>query len=134
MREVTLDLDCDLTEAEVNERAQLQASAMIEYDKVEQEKKDATKEFTDQMKELRMKMSALSEVINHKAERRPVVCHVRFHNPEPNMKRVIRVDTGELVRDEPMSAQERQQNLFDDVGELNRLYNNEAPGGDSPAA
>jgi hypothetical protein len=38
------------------------------------------------------------------------------------MKRVVRKDTGEILRDERMSEEECQTNLFDEINQLNSLY------------
>ena len=90
------------------------SSASLEYDKVEDDKKSATKVFTDQMKSLRGDMRRLSKTIREKSEHRLVTCTVMYHVPEIGMKRIVRDDTGEIVRDEQMTGEERQANLFDD--------------------
>lgn len=112
-KEVTLDLVCDLNEEELRQRGATLSSTSLEYDLVEQQKKDATKEFADSLKELRGTMRRLSCVIREKAETRPVLCAVEFHSPVQGTKRFTRLDTGEFVRDEPMSSQECQAHLFD---------------------
>lgn len=130
MKKINLDLKTDLNEAELNERGQTMSTAMLRYDEVEDQKKAATKELTEEMKGLRGQMRMLSKIIREKSEMRSVECLVRFHNPEVGIKRIIRSDTGEIVRDEPMDASERQNNLFDDINELNRLYGK--PSSDTP--
>ncbi len=127
MKRITETLTCELSEQELNEKGQLMSAAMLEYDTVEDQKKEATKVFSEQLKEVRGRMRQLSRVIRDKSEERSVECIVRFHNPEPGMKRIIREDTGEIVRDEQMTMAERQNNLFDDISELNRLYKSDEP-------
>ena len=122
MKQITETLTCELSEAELNEKGQLMSAAMLEYDETEDRKKAATKDFSESLQELRSRMRQLSKIIREKTEPRSVTCAVRYHNPEPGMKRIIREDTGEIVRDEQMTMEERQRNLFDDVNELNRLY------------
>src|SRR5271166_2049216 len=118
MKKLTLDLECQLTADELQDRGQQISTAMVRYDEVEETKKAANAEASDEMKGLRTKMSELAHVIRKKAETRPIECLVKFHTPEVGVKRIIRKDTNEIVRDEPMSESERQNNLFDDVDEL----------------
>ena len=113
MKEVTLDLVCELDDDELRERGNTLSATALEYDKVEADKKEATKEFSDQLKELRGTIRKLSGIIRRKSETRPVACIVEFHSPVTGTKRITQKDTGEFVRDEPMTAQECQNNLFD---------------------
>jgi hypothetical protein len=122
MKTISMDLVCVLNTEELNERAQQMSSASIRYDEVEETKRNTTKELTDELKTLRGTMRRLSDTIRRKQETRPVECFVKFHTPEVGLKRVIRKDTGEIVRDEPMSMDERQNNLFDEISDLNKLY------------
>jgi hypothetical protein len=127
MKEITIELECVLDESELNDRGQSMSTAMLRYDEVEAAKKEASKDFSEEMKALRGRMRELSKNIRRKSEFRPVVCVVRFHVPELGMKRIMRSDTGEIVRDEVMTFEERQNNLFDDVKELDKLYGGEDP-------
>jgi hypothetical protein len=114
MIEITLDLVCALDDDELRTRGAQLSSTSLEYDLVEDQKKTATKEFGDQLKALRGEMRRLSGNIRRKAETRPVQCIVEFHSPVVGTKRISRIDTGEFVRDEPMTAEEHQNNLFED--------------------
>jgi hypothetical protein len=51
--------------------------------------------------------------VNTKTEVRPVVCFVEFHSPAQGTKRIVRKDTGEFYRDEPMTGAECQSHLFE---------------------
>jgi hypothetical protein len=133
MKKLTLDLECQLTAEELQDRGQQISTAMVRYDEVEEAKKAANAEASEEMKGLRAKMSELAHVIRKKAETRPIECVVRFHTPEVGVKRIIRKDIGEIVRDQPMTESERQNNLFDDVDELNKLYG-DGPEPPAPAA
>jgi hypothetical protein len=117
MKELMLDLMCELDEAEVNDRAQQLSSAIVRFDEVEIEKKNQAKYYGDQLAALGGAVRRLSAVIRQRAESRPVVCAVMFHKPCQGTKRIVRKDTGEIVRDEPMSAYEHQNNLFEDKDE-----------------
>ncbi len=111
MKEIVLDLVCELGDDELRVRGTSMSAAMLRYDEVELAKKEPSKDFAEEMKAIRSK----SEV-------RPVQCGLQFHKPQVGMKRIVRMDTGEIVRDEVMSLDERQNNLFEDIQELDRLY------------
>jgi hypothetical protein len=113
VKEVTMDLLCELDEDELRDRGRMLSSTLIEYDTVEADKKEATKGFSEQLKGLRGTMRRLSVCIRTKTETRPVQCIVDFNSPVNGTKRITRIDTGEFVRDEPMSAQDCQNNLFE---------------------
>lgn len=57
--------------------------------------------------------SFLANVVRNKKEPRQVQVR-EVANFETNMLAVIRQDTGEVVRDRPLTAEERQVNLFND--------------------
>jgi hypothetical protein len=119
MKQVSVDLVCELDDDELRVRGESLSSVALQYDKVEDEKKAATKEFSDELKGLRGEMRKLSIVIRQKKETRSVLCAVDFHSPTNGIKRITRLDTGEFVRDEPMSAQECQSNLFEEKPRVN---------------
>lgn len=113
-KEILQDLMCELDHAEVNDRAQQLVSSIVRHDELEIEKKNVTKTFTDRIGELGSSIRRLSTVIRQRAESRPVACAVMFHTPCMGTKRIVRKDTGDIVRDEAMSAFEHQNNLFED--------------------
>jgi hypothetical protein len=50
----------------------------------------------------------LATKINVGFELREVECLVLLETPRPGMKRIVRMDTNETIRDEPMTAREMQ--------------------------
>jgi hypothetical protein len=114
MKEITVELLCEMTDDELRDRGAELSAASIEYDKIEDDKKSAMKEFKEELEELRQKRRRLSFNIRRKAEVRLVNCIVEFHSPVSGTKRITRFDTGEYVRDEPMTAEEHQNNLFEE--------------------
>jgi hypothetical protein len=114
MKEIVLDLMCELNQQEVNDRAQQLSSTITRADEVEAEKKSSAKHYTEQLEALGGAIRRLSSVIRQRAESRPVTCAVLFHRPTTGTKRIVRGDTGEIVRDEAMTAYELQNNLFDE--------------------
>jgi hypothetical protein len=111
-KEVMLELWCELDDSELLVRGQMLGAVVAEYELVEVQKTDAVKEFRDQLDALSQQRSKLGGIIRRKAETRMVNCAVQFHAPVPGSKRITRLDTGEFVRDEPMTAAEHQGNLF----------------------
>jgi hypothetical protein len=120
MKELILDLMCELGQEELNERAQQLSSTVVRFDEVELEKKNSNKQYADRLNELGGAIRKLSGIVRQRAESRPVKCAVLFHSPTVGTKRIVRKDTGEIVREEPMSAVECQNNLFggDDAVEV----------------
>jgi hypothetical protein len=45
-----------------------------------------------------------------------------MNRPVPGIKRISRLDTGEFVKDEPMTDEDRQQNLFTEVQDIEKLF------------
>jgi hypothetical protein len=114
MKEITREILCDLDERELAEVAQRLGLTTLKIDEVEAEKAEAVKGYKETISGLRESARKLSTVLQNRAEVRPVECVVMFHAPEKGMKRIVRKDTGEIYRDEPMTAPELQQNLFED--------------------
>lgn len=114
MKEIVLDLMCELSDMEINDRAQQLSSTLQRYDEIEIEKKNSAKQYADLLGELGGQTRKLSGIIRRRAESRPVMCAVAFHSPAAGSKRIIRKDTGEIVKEEAMSHAEMQNNLFEE--------------------
>jgi hypothetical protein len=80
------------------------------YDLREQ-KKTITSEFNARIESAEKRASDLTTKINTGYELREVECLVLMETPRPGMKRLIRIDTNEMIRDEAMTAAEMQQNF-----------------------
>jgi len=63
------------------------------------------------IKTAEQRVGDLTTKINSGFEMREVECMVLMEIPRPGMKRIIRIDTNEQVRDEPMTMQEMQGNF-----------------------
>jgi hypothetical protein len=121
-------LFCSFCDDEVEQKGQELSTASITYDEVEDAKKSAMKEYTDNLKALRGTMRTLSKAIRSKGEVRDVECVVRMDKPQIGSKQTVRLDTGEIVRTEPMTDEEKQQELFpeDELAELDKMFGKEA--------
>lgn len=113
MREITQEILCDLDERELAEVAQRLGLTTLRIDEVEAARAEVSKGYREQLSGLRESARKLSKVLGDRAEVRPVECFVMFHTPVQGTKRIVRKDTGEVHREEPMTALECQQNLFD---------------------
>ncbi len=85
----------------------------LRIDEVEAAKASANKEWKEELSGLREDTRKLSRALQSRKELRAVVCLVQYHSPVQATKRLIRKDTGEHFRDEPMDGQECQANLFE---------------------
>jgi hypothetical protein len=120
-KKLTLSLPVQFTAAELAERETALVEATLEYDRIEAEKKIAAKQFSEALKGLRREGSSLARQIQRGGQDAPVECIVTFHDPEPGFKSIMRGDTGEVLRQEPMTDEEKQENLFDDRDDVEFL-------------
>jgi hypothetical protein len=127
------ELWVDLSVAEINTKAQELGQLMVEFEEVAEEKRAATKEYSDELKGLRAKVRTISKVIREKKELRSVDCEVRFHCPMVGTKQTARLDTNEVIEQEEMSPAERQENLFTEHQEWDKLFDGNAPSASEPA-
>ena len=112
----------------MQERYMSVSNAMLKYDEVKLARKESSKEQAEEMNALRGEIRPLSKAIRSKGEWRAVKHTIRFHKPTVGLKRIIRLDTGDIVRDEQMSCEECQDNLFDDIRELDQMHDEGAMG------
>jgi hypothetical protein len=117
VKRITLSLHCEFSEEELQAKAQELSQATIELREVEEQKAAVSKEFTEQIKEIRSRMSGLAKAYRARGETRLVECALRLNDPEPLQKTTVRLDTGEIVKVEPMTEEERQQELFEEKQE-----------------
>jgi hypothetical protein len=80
----------------------------------QEEQKAAQAQFKERLERLTSEVGKLSRDINNGWEMRNIICYVAFHLPVQGMKRIIREDTGELVREMAMARSEMQDNLFEE--------------------
>lgn len=82
------------------------------------QKSAATAAISARIKEADRRASELAVKLNNGYELREVEVMAMLETPRPGMKRIIRPDTGEHLRDEPMTAEEMQSSFgFPEPGE-----------------
>jgi hypothetical protein len=109
---VELELFCMLTDEEVQNRGLMLGETVSAIDDTNTARTAAMKEFKERLVGLTEQQRKLARIIRERAEQRMVTCAVRYHAPCEGIKRIVRLDTGELVREEPMTNSEKQLNLF----------------------
>lgn len=107
-----LQLFCTLTDEEVQSRGLMLGETVSLIDDTNSARTTAMKEYKDRLTGLTERQRELAQIIRERSEKRMVECRVIFHAPSEGMKRVVRLDTGEQVREEPMTTAEKQMNLF----------------------
>ncbi|HEY6272606.1 MAG TPA: hypothetical protein VIX19_11520 [Terriglobales bacterium] len=80
-----------------------------------EQKSSTVAELTAQIKQANGRVAELSSRINNGYELREVECMVMLETPRPGMKRIVRLDTNETIRDESMTTAEMQASFgFED--------------------
>ncbi len=106
------ELPCMLTDDELQSRGRMLCETIWQIDDTEAARTEAMKGFKQRLTGLNETQRKLAKVIRDRIETRMVRCVVRYHVPAEGAKRVMRTDTGEVVREEPMTDAEKQLNLF----------------------
>jgi hypothetical protein len=120
-----LELPCTLTDEEVQSRGRMPCETIWAIDETQAARTAAMKEFKERLVGLNETQRKLARVIRNRVENRMVRCLLQFHVPCEGTKRVLRMDTGEVVREEPMTDQEKQLNLFAAQQEFEKFMQNQ---------
>ena len=102
-------LRCDFTVEEMNERRDELSAATIQIGTIEEQKASANRAFKEHLDGLYSQTSKLAHEIKNRNELRSTECIVELNKPHVGEKTIIRIDTGELVSIEAMTAEERQE-------------------------
>jgi hypothetical protein len=103
---------CMLTAAELRQAGEDLARATREAIECENDKKTAAAAYKARGEHAQSRCAALSLKITQGYEMRDIECVVYYGTPRHGFKQVIRPDTGETVREEPMTPAE-MQSVFD---------------------
>ena len=113
------DLPCDLTPAEVIDRAHTLAAKLGEATDVEIAKVAAARGYRERLKVLEIETHVLGAAVRDHKERRRMLCTWREHGVQLEL---VRPDTGEVVRSRAMTEAERQPDLFAAGAEANGAH------------
>jgi hypothetical protein len=110
-KKISLQLEVSYSEAELTEKRDHLAAVIVEIGAIEQRKVSVAKTFKEELDGLYSDSSRLAHQIRRKSEERSVECKVIYDSPNIGEKTVVRLDTGEQVRVEPMSQDEQQEEI-----------------------
>ena len=112
----TRSLQCVLSSDELLVRGRELAVAQHERRECEARRKAAMATFKDEAEEIDGKIRTLTDVVRSGLEWRDVDVETKIER-SLGVARVIRLDTGEVVETRPLSAGERQLEMFTDAGD-----------------
>lgn len=125
-RKITQELPVPFTDEELATMRDELARLVLAESEVRLRKKAALEVFKEELEQLISTRRDIAQRIRRKSEDREIECRVEFHSPMLGQKRVIRMDTGELLREEPMTEDELQEELFS-PGEFDKLFEGDQP-------
>ena len=111
-------LRCDFTPEELREFSKDLARKTAELSQAEEDKKAAVSQFADVIAATRAATSRLARNINSGYEMRSVECEVLLDTPVRATARLVRLDTGETVKERAMTGNEMQATLPLTPGEV----------------
>lgn len=111
-QKATLDLFCHFSDEELELKGQELSAAVIKYDEIVDEKTAAMKQFKERIDQAGADVRKLSRKVRDRGEIRPIECGVAFHKPAKGQKTIVRLDSGEIVKECVMTDLELQQQLF----------------------
>lgn len=100
-------LQCILTDKELIEKSRELAKANEDIADVEAKKKDVVADFTAQQKKHEANISILSRIVSTGKEYRNVKCELE-KDYKNGLKRLIRLDTFEVIKSEELQQKDRQ--------------------------
>ena len=105
---VTQALMCRLTEAELEEESRKLTDFLLEKATLEVEKSASNKHYADRIKAVDVRIEKQIPVVRDREIEREVECRVEYNVPEVGLKRITRLDTGEVVETREMTENEKQ--------------------------
>jgi len=112
-RKFKRELECQLTEPEVAERAQMLGGLVHRRDEAELERAAQAQEAKGKIAQMTSEISRIGRECHTGRTRRVVECE-EYAVFEENTLREIRLDTGEVIGERPLTFEERQQTLIRD--------------------
>lgn len=117
-KKVSLVLFSQFSQEELLEKSQELSAKVIEQQKVDDDRASVAKQYRERLEQIDATIQSLAKAIRRKGVDKPINCLVNFHDPVPAFKTTMRMDTGEIVKTEDMTPEEKQGILFDEVGAL----------------
>ncbi len=101
-------LRCELTDTEIADTARDLARANSRKASIDQQKKEADAQLKAEIQAQESIIARLSALINSGHEYRNIECRVELDTPTSGRKTIVRLDTGEIVSEKPMTDADRQ--------------------------
>jgi hypothetical protein len=101
-------LPVELREDEILSAGEQLAEETGSLKKIEEEKAEAAKQFSDSIKATRLNMERLATMIETKQENRSVPCEIVAHSPVKGMKSIVRLDTGDTIDEMDMTDRDKE--------------------------
>lgn len=121
IKKLALALACQYSDAELAEKRDALADVILAIDKVENRKSEAAKAFKEELDGMYAQSGRLAHQIRAREEQRMVDCICEMNKPNVGEKTTIRIDTGEMLKVEVMTDDERQEEIVFDVDENRRI-------------
>jgi hypothetical protein len=106
---VKVPLEVRLTEAELKAAGKAMAEAINKRNRIEGEVETFKAQKKAELAAIEAEVSRNAVLVNSEKEFRLVECSVDYDFDKKGVKTYTRVDTGEIVRTEPITNEERQQ-------------------------
>jgi hypothetical protein len=114
----SIQLRCEYSDTELNDKRDELVSVIRGAHETEQERVATNKGYKEALEALYSRRDVLAAQIHERGENRLVECACQLNSPIVGVKRIVRLDTGEFIADEPMTDEERQEKLFEDVSTI----------------
>ena len=108
---------CALTLSELRALGDELAAVVREHQEVYDAKAATVAEFGGRLKDLIARAHKIADTMRAGYQMREVVCILLMDTPREGMKQVVRLDTQEVLREEPMTANELQGMFVFDGGQ-----------------
>jgi hypothetical protein len=99
------------SESERTENAKNLARRTQALDEIERKKKQLTADLKAEQETAAAEVQKLARWVNDEYDFRMIECELKLNSPKAGMKEIIRLDTGEIVTEKKMSADEMQETL-----------------------
>ena len=104
-------LKYSFSRAEREENARTLARKTQALDEIEARKKQLTADLKAEMEAACVEVQKLARWVNDEYDYRIIDCEWTLHTPRTGMKRLARLDTGDVVKEVAMNTPEMQENL-----------------------
>jgi len=109
-KETTRRLECLLTSEDIASFALESAKNISDNSKILVQKKESMNGFKSELDEIARRHRYLSDCVINEVETREVDCKI-VYDWKSGKKAIIRIDTGEVVQEMPVTDEERQENI-----------------------